>query len=301
LENPNRSRAVQDFTQATLFTGFANAVPTDNAYGAQNAAQFGFRLPDVISNIRVDQAWGFASASLAMHEVAGAYYGTGNNVTNGHPADRWGWAVSVGAVVNVPTTPGSQFGINFQWSEGASGYGAATGQTWSYLNLGTPASAGLGFVTDGIFGAAGTEIELTRVWNFIAFYQHIWNAKWRTSVYGGYVGVEFNQNAKNLMNPAAVCAGGLRGAQPSAAFVLTAGNSCDPDWSLYQIGTRTQWNPSPLLDIGLEVVYTRLNTMWKGAGTVTPGVPQNPFTGPTAIDDQSIWSAFFRWQRNFYP
>ena len=79
------------------------------------------------------------------------------------------------------------------------------------------------------------------------------------------------------------------------------GNSCNPDFSVFQIGTRTQWNPHPLLDIGLELVYTRLNTAYKGPtapGGVNPGLPQNPVS---FIDDQNVLSAFFRWQRNFYP
>ena len=48
------------------------------------------------------------------------------------------------------------------------------------------------------------------------------------------------------------------------------GNSCSPNFSFYEIGTRTQWNPVPQLDIGLEVLYTHLNTAYKGAGDL-PG------------------------------
>ena len=54
------------------------------------------------------------------------------------------------------------------------------------------------------------------------------------------------------------------------------GNSCDPDWSFWQVGTRTQWNPHPNLDIGLEVMYTRVNTAYAGPAVVDPGSPQNP-------------------------
>ena len=35
---------------------------------------------------------------------------------------------------------------------------------------------------------------------------------------------------------------------------------CNPDFNQASIGTRTIWNPVPNLDIGLEVVYTRLET-----------------------------------------
>ena len=54
---------------------------------------FGFRVPDVVANLRVDQAWGFAGISAALHDASAAYYATPNMVNNGHPEDgtagRW--------------------------------------------------------------------------------------------------------------------------------------------------------------------------------------------------------------------
>ena len=38
---------------------------------------------------------------------------------------------------------------------------------------------------------------------------------------------------------------------------LGSGNSCSPDFSFYQVGSRTQFNPAPLMDIGLDVFYTQ--------------------------------------------
>ena len=54
----------------------------------------------------------------------------------------------------------------------------------------------------------------------------------------------------------------------------------------------------PQLDIGLEVLYTKLNTAFKGPATVAANGSR---PGVTQIDDQDVWSAMFRWQRNFYP
>ena len=76
------------------------------------------------------------------------------------------------------------------------------------------------------------------------------------------------------------------------------GNACSPNFSFFEVGSRTQWNPVPQLDIGLEVLYTHLNTAYKGAG-IYPANGSRPAV--TSIDDQNIWSAMFRWQRNFYP
>ena len=48
-------------------------------------------------------------------------------------------------------------------------------------------------------------------------------------------------------------------------ITLLPGNSCSPDQSFWEAGTRTQWNPVPQLDIGLEVLYSQRNTAFKGA------------------------------------
>jgi hypothetical protein len=76
------------------------------------------------------------------------------------------------------------------------------------------------------------------------------------------------------------------------------GNSCNPDFSFYEIGSRTQWNPAPQLDIGLQVLYSHLTSAYKGPGVYPANTPRPAIA---FIDDQNVWSAMFRWQRNFYP
>jgi hypothetical protein len=312
LEDPNRGRAVCDATAGTPPARPALAATPcfgvgslnlDNAFGAQTGANNGMRMPDVIVNLRYDQTWGYLSVSGAVHDLAGAYFLTPNNVNNGHPTDKKGWAVGAGALFKLPG--GDTFGINGQFAEGAAGYGAATGQVWSILNPGT--SIGVGWAFDGVFDTGG-EIELTRVWNVIAFYEHVWSPRWKTSFYGGYVQVDYSDAATNIILshlPGAAgttpCGVPVAGAVwPAIGIVAGTGNSCSPDFSFYQVGTRTQWNPVPLLDIGVEFLYTRLNTAFKGPAVngVAPGGPQNPVF---QLDDQHVFSTLFRWQRNFYP
>ena len=83
-----------------------------------------------------------------------------------------------------------------------------------------------------------------------------------------------------------------------SAVTALAGNSCNPDYSFYQVGSRTQWNPVAHLDIGLDITYTGLNTAYKGAGVYAANGSRPPVT---VFDDQGVWSAMVRWQRNFYP
>ena len=95
-------------------------------------------------------------------------------------------------------------------------------------------------------------------------------------------------------------AAGDPGRDTITAFSLNAGNSCNPDYSFWEAYTRTQWNPVPQLDIGMEVLYTHNNTAFKGPSTLAAN-GSRPAVVNGLIDDQNVWSAMFRWQRNFYP
>ena len=312
LEDPSSRRfATVDTTCANFF---GNSSPLQDNGLAINGApcgsanQYGFRVPDIITNLRVDQTWGYAGLSTAIHDVSGAYYNTPNNFNNGHPADKYGWAFSASGMLNLPG--GDIVGVNFVWARGATGF--ATNSNWWQL-YGNSNSPAMGWATDGTF-STGTEVERTEAWSINAAYQHNWGpagtfaGKWKTSVYGGYVSISYNDNATRLINQR-FAAGSFCNPGGAAATLTTftplAGNSCSPDFSFYQVGSRTQFNPDALLDVGLDVTYTRINSSYQGAVDWTangsrPACTNSAILGCT-FDDQNVVSAFMRWQRNFYP
>jgi Porin subfamily len=298
VEDPaTRKQGTVDVSAPGFFAVNAAAL-TDNAFTIQAATLNGFRVPDVIANLRVDQQWGFAGISAALHDVSGAYFQTPNSVVNGHPDDKYGWAVAGGAKFNL--AGGDAAGFNICYARGAPGF-CANNSAFQLYNSNT--SVGLAWTSDGVFGT-GTQIELTQVWSALAFYEHIWNPRWRTSWFGGYVNIDYNSNAtfliqQRLPNLAAGCGPGVAPlAVTVTALTPLPGNACSPDWDYWEIGSRTQWNPVPQLDIGLEVLYSKRNTAFKGAAIV----PANGSRPPVfVLDDQEAWSAMVRWQRNFYP
>ena len=302
LEDPQNHRGNAGTIDVTNpgFFALNGVFAPDNAFNNQAAGAFGFRVPDVVANLRVDQAWGFAGISAALHNASGAYYQTPNNVNNGHPEDKYGWALAGGAKFNLPG--GDMIGFNVCYSEGNAGR-CTNENAWQLYNNSN--SVGVGWLSDGVFGT-GTQIELTRVWSALAAYEHIWNPKWRTAVGGGYVDVHYNSSATNLIlsrtaGAAAVCGVPVgAGGATFTAVTLGAGNSCSPDYSFWEAYTRTQWNPVPQLDIGMQVMYTHHNTAFKGAAAL-PVNGSRPAVINGVIDDQNVWSAMFRWQRNFYP
>jgi hypothetical protein len=309
LEDPaTRKFSVTDLSTAGFFPINA-AAAADNAFTV-NTGGAGFRVPDVVANLRVDQAWGYASVTGALHDVSGAYYNTavgfgcpaGNCVNNGHPPDKYGWAAAVGALINMDfISRGDKFGFQATVGEGAVGF--VTNSSWwqIYNNSNRVAIA---YATDGVF-AQNSTVELTRAWNFNAGYEHVWDAKWRTTWYGGYVKVDYNDTATARINANVT---GCGGAGAGIALITPlAGNSCNPDYSFYQIGQRTLWNPVRNLDIGLDVVYTKLRSAYAGPANLVANGSRPacanalPGNGGCAVEDESVWSAMFRWQRNFYP
>jgi hypothetical protein len=239
---------------------------------------------DPVLNVRLDQAWGFVGVSAALHDASGGYFGSANSTLNGHPDDKFGFAGSISALFNNPFgLAGDSVGFQAAWTRGAAGY--ATTALGTKTVYGSGNSLGFSFLTDGVFrGGNLNDIELTDVWSITGAYEHVWNPKWKTSVYGGFVGVSYTDAAKG-----SICG-------PGNPFNFTGAN-CDPDSSWSIVGTRTQWNPVPDLLVGLDLTWHHLNTANAGAVTL-PAVGARP-AGAYTAEDQDTFGAMFRVQRNF--
>jgi hypothetical protein len=305
------------FTSGSNGVSIASSNGLANMGGAINGLNNGFRVPDLVFNARVDQAWGFFGVSAALHDISANYYSVGPDncaiaqcVNNGHPADQYGYAFAVGGLLNLPNN--DIIGANFVWARGAIGY---VQDMNNYDIFDNSNRRSIAWGVDGIFTNGG-EIERTEGWSINAAYQHFWSPKWRTSFWAGYAAISYNGTATalinqgfgagNICNPTVFNSPGATGATFTNVVPL-AGNSCSPNYSFWQVGARTQWNPHPLLDIGLELFWTQYNTAYKGpvAWTAVNARPACTFgTGgaaPCVFDDIGVWSALFRWQRNFYP
>ena len=140
LEDPatRKGGGTVDVTNAAFF-GSNGSIVNDNGLTINNA-NFGFRVPDIIANLRLDQAWGFVGISAALHDASAAYYATPNVVNNGHPEDRYGWAMAGGAKFNLPG--GDMVGFNVCYSEGAAGM-CTNQQTFQVYNNSNSVALGL--------------------------------------------------------------------------------------------------------------------------------------------------------------
>ena len=305
--------------------GFGLGTLGTNQLGGQGLNQRGYSVPDIIGNLRVDQSWGFVGVTGAIHQVAGSYYSApgpnnpaplcnGAVEACGNPDDKYGWAVSAGGQVIIPGTLRDTFGVNAVYSQGAVGF-ATRGALWQIY--GSNSSAGFGWATDGIFdnttpGCVGlncrSPIELTTAWSINAAYEHVWSPEWKTSAYGSYAAISYNQNATAIINSHLPGAAGTRpcivpvagAVQPPLNIPVGSDNSCSPNFSFWTVGSRTQYSPVAWLDLGVDVFYTHFNTAYKGTNVTLNANGGRP-AGPYTIEDQHELSVLARAQINFNP
>jgi len=268
----------------------------DNMGSLGNGAGVG--LTDIVGNIRIDQAWGSAQISAALHDARAGYYTSPTNgivESNGHPGDKWGWAVSAGLRLNAPMIgPGDYFQAAVVYAQGATKYAAVT-PSGNTLQKWQGNTVGFGFWEDGVFGN-GTNVELTTAWSLFASYEHFWTPSLRTSVYGSYIDVTHNAAATNLICTGFDGTGTGAGTNP----FLNGDGVCSADWSAFNIGSRTQWNITKDLYVGLDVIYQKLNTAMAGNVITTPAVGAKP-AADYIVKDQDSWTATWRIQRDIVP
>jgi hypothetical protein len=164
------------------------SVPLTSTLGVANAYA-GVRAPDVVGNVRVDQAWGLFQISAAGHLVdasynilngsinpagAGGFFGatapagaTGLvgaapinlSEISGHPDDKWGGSVMAALQIkNIPTGAGDDFKIDASYAKGdtkqviASSAASPSFAMFSGTNrAGAYQSVGLGMTTDAVY------------------------------------------------------------------------------------------------------------------------------------------------------
>jgi len=194
----------------------------------------------------------------------------------------------------------------FTYTHGASRYAYAHSAT-RYANhvvtgnygIYSGNNVGFGILTDGVYGgsaatATTSNIELTNSWIVNAAYEHFWNTAWRTSLWGAYQRVNYN-NAANAM----LCSAVGIGAGAGTAAMATTG--CDMDWSFWAVGSWTQWNVTPDFYMGLEVAYMNLNSANMPNGSAALVADATKPAGTYAISDEGVWLFRFRAHKDFYP
>ncbi len=283
-----------------------------NAVGIAGNAYAGTHAPDIVGNIRIDQAWGLFQISAAAHEVNGSY-----NVLNattaapnalseisGHPDTKWGGSVMAALQIkNLPTGEGDDIKLDASYAKGVTKMVIATSGTSPNFAMfggtglvGAYQSVGFGATTDAVYLpaiAGGTgDLKLTEAFGFRGAFNHNWDPYWSSSLYGSASFVRYGGTAGDLTT-----AKGQYCAVYTAGKLVSPDYRCDPNFAVYQVGFLTRWTPVRNLTFSAEVQYFRLDQNFTGAAILTPSAPK-----PTAVyqfKDQDAVHLQVRVQRNF--
>lgn len=282
-----------------LSTGLTASGLGANAYGGTHA-------PDIVGNIRIDQAWGLFQVSAAAHDVNASYNTlaastaapTAMSEISGHPTDKWGGSAMVALQVkNIPTGAGDDIKIDASWSKGdTKNVISASSTSPSFTMFGSSnlpgayQTIGFGATTDGMYLpiAAGGDgsIHLTTAYGVRGAFNHNWDPNWSTSLFGSYSAVRYDAATKG-----AYCA------VYSTGKVVTQDYSCNPDFNVSQLGTITRWTPVRNLTFSAEVMWFHLDQKFTGGAVLNPTAPK-----PNTLyqfKDQDTVSLNVRVQRNF--
>jgi Porin subfamily len=272
-------------TSAQFIAPFqANILPA-GTYGVGNFlgnAVVGDHVPDVVGNLRLDQAWGTLHFGAAAHEVHATYF-TAADSEFGHPASTYGYAVT-GAVElkNLPTGAGDSLKAEASFAHGAAKY--VWGGTIDTSGAGRfartsgtgPGTMAFGYVLDGVYSGLGTAaspgtgINLSNAWEVSAFYEHYWSPAWRTSMFGNYSSISYGATGSALLKANLSTVGGI--GPTSGHFVATPGsNGGSMTFATAQVGSKTSWTPVKDLTISGEFIYSRMINSLNGSFVTAAG------------------------------
>ena len=295
----------------TAVGGCGGLFPGNGAYG-------GMQTPDLVANLRVDQAWGGAQVMGALHEVNASYYSAANALQSapsttgaggvGHPGDKWGWAAGVGLKINTPfITQGDWFQAQANVTQGALRYLFNTpNSNWGKVETGKEA---FGVLSDCVYAGVvavgnNTGCMLTSAWGINASYEHYWTPAWHTSLYGAYYQVSYGKGTGSANSNLCSAAGFGTLAGSLAGTLSVANPGCNMDWSNWGIGSRTQWDVTKTFYLGVEVLYSQLNSASTGTGSVVSPAGFASFaSGGATVNETraSNWAISIRAHRDFLP
>lgn len=226
--------AVQDLVDTQTNAGVVDASVNGTARYVYNS------LPNIVGRLDLEQGWGALSLAGAVAQVSAA-----NNdqliAANNYSEKKTVWAATVGATFNLPMLArGSKLYLTAAYADGMTEY---TTNWTSFKSSAYQRDVG-GFTmnhpsvvleqTDGI---GGSRIETVKSWNLAALLEHYWTPQYRSVLWGSY---------------------GQLDAPRTAAARAWNGTSGFGDAKVWNIGTNFAWLPTRDFEIGVEVIYARV-------------------------------------------
>ncbi|KAB0269135.1 porin [Microvirga brassicacearum] len=275
--------------------GVGAAAPLPFNYGGQ-------RVPDVVANLRYTGTWGSVQLSSALHQIRDVAAGVTTvdgvvvpvlNPLTGLPnptfADTdYGFAIALNTVVKLPFLGEADTAwISATYTDGAVGYINA-GQAGP-INEGVISAGPLALpFADAFVDPFTGEFKTNKAYGVAGGLNHNWNRAFATNIFGSWMRFDAPAGARFIV--------------PANAATITAGTAGTAtgllDFNEYRIGTNTIWTPVTGLQIGVEVLYTRVDPRGRVAVPLTTAAGESTgFFKSTGSADS--WESRLRIQRDF--
>ena len=221
----------------------------DTTVGGQNAAggtvyNVYNTAPQVNANIRFDQSWGAIQLMGAYNDVSL------NTATDGYDKNKAVYAIGAGLKVNLPMlAKGDALYLTANYANGMTEY---TTNWTSFKSSAYRRDVGGYTMNHPSYVSETTGIETVKSWNVAALLEHYWAPQYRSVLFGTYGQLDAPASAK------------------ARAWNGTTGFG---DATVWNIGTNFAWLPVRNFEIGVEVIYARVNqdvrnTVGTAAGSV---------------------------------
>lgn len=223
--------------------GFSATLGVEDRIGNEVAAPGNFvyagqRMPSIVGNLRVDQGWGSAQLSGYVSQLNSLNrVPVAVNPASPFVDEDYGFAIQAGVKINLPMlAAGDVLWLQATYAEGAVeklGFGNGNNNSARTGRVNVLAADAL---VDG-FG----NLKKTKGYAFVGSFTHYFTPKIRSSIYGSYARLDFS----NVFAPVApaVAAPGVTGI----------------DFDEFRVGGNIIWSPVSSFDIGVEVLYARVD------------------------------------------
>ena len=186
--------------------------------------------PQVNANIRFDQSWGALQLMGAYNDVSA------NTVTDSYDKNKGVYAIGAGLKVNLPMlAKGDALYLTANYANGMTEY---TTNWTSFKSSAYRRDVGGFTMNHASYVFETTGIETVKSWNIAALLEHYWAPQYRSVVFGTYGQLDAPNGAK------------------ARAWNGTSGFG---DATVWNVGTNFAWLPTRRMEIGVEVIYARVN------------------------------------------
>jgi len=219
-----------------------------SSYSAYNVA------PQVNANVRIDQSWGAI-------QLMGAYGSISEvTATNSYNDTEGVYAIGAGAKINLPMlAAGDALYLTAAYADGMTEY---TTNWTSFKSSAYKRDVGGTVMNHPSYVAYTTGIESVKSWGIAALLEHYWTPQYRSVVFGTY---------------------GQLDAPASAKASTWNGTTAFGDATVWNVGTNFAWLPTKGMEVGVEVIYARVNQDVRN-GLVVTGRSDSNVTGRFRVE-----------------